>query len=448
MQPRANSKYRLYEGGRKEKFGILLVKDYPERPLKSTRRLKWWVKPIYDYIGAGFSDETRDYWSVGIDTKYGLMDMDTRQLVLPMIYRYPLYFNDAGTAITWRDYKAGVINLQGEEIVPFIYDDVWYLTELVPAVHIDRNGEERPYQRHKRIGYIGYNIDGTRQGYDLEGHPRELTEEEAENISWKPDLYYPEYSHLTIEELEDIIRKEYTAWREMGGGETFSHVWRRKPNQAIDEQEHKIHQLLVDRRRRMNEVWVDNKKNADRIKRVNDLLMRAVRKVIQLGNRTAKDLKWMEKVPCTYYHDIRIFIYPQWTNSTSDWDYTPDPSLSKAKQREKLSDEEADCHNHIWNIIAAMGSGMKEDGVALCFYHDMEGRDAPLTVKEATLDDGQTWAEGIDLPVYQDVYMTYPFHLLFHDNYEYSLEDLARINDFRVRVEVGLETKEQDRRRR
>ena len=61
-----------------------------------------------------------------------------------------------------------------------------------------------------------------------------------------------------------------------------------------------------------------------------------------------------------------------------------------------------------------------------------------------TGDDGQSWEECIHFPAYQDEYFTMPFHHLYCDQFDFSLEDLCNINDFRVNVNVHLITKEQD----
>lgn len=128
-------------------------------------------------------------------------------------------------------------------------------------------------------------------------------------------------------------------------------------------------------------------------------------------------------------------------------DYKPAEGLSKKKERERLIEQEyKEADSHVWNIIAAMGNGMREDGVALCFDHTSWDGDDNWNYKDLIMDDGQTWNEGIRYPAYQDVYFTYPFHNLFFEAYNYSFEDLCNINDFRVNVEVKLETKEQSRR--
>ncbi|MGM9776825.1 MAG: hypothetical protein ACI3ZD_00610 [Prevotella sp.] len=66
-----------------------------------------------------------------------------------------------------------------------------------------------------------------------------------------------EVENMTLEELENRIRKEYILLLELG-----------------------------------------NVENAKRIGRTNRLLMRAVSKAIKLGKKTSKSLQWMEKGSC------------------------------------------------------------------------------------------------------------------------------------------------------
>ena len=61
------------------------------------------------------------------------------------------------------------------------------------------------------------------------------------------------------------------------------------------------------------------------------------------------------------------------------------------------------------------------------------------------MDDGESWDEGIRYPIYMDVYFTHPFHQLYFDNYYYANTDIVNINDFRIKVDVRLETKEMDK---
>lgn len=206
--------------------------------------------------------------------------------------------------------------------------------------------------------------------------------------------------------------------------------------------------LVCDRRRMMNSTWVHNLENAKRISRVNDLLMRAVRKAIKLGAKTTKSLQWMEKVPNTCQYKVEVCVHPLWQNSKSDYRYER-KYISSSKELDRLIDDEDNLAPiHIWNIISAVGRWDKWEGKSHCFLKSAdEYHKGAWNVLSLIGDDGQTWDEGLHYPAYQDVYFTKPFHYLYFDNFCYSLEDLCNINDFRVNVNVRLETREQDRPR-
>ena len=76
-----------------------------------------------------------------------------------------------------------------------------------------------------------------------------------------------------------------------------------------------------------------------------------------------------------------------------------------------------------------------------CEYQTEDWDDINLLLGE----DGRTWDESIHYPAYQAQYFLMPFHHLYCDLFQYSLEDLCNINDFRVNVEVRLVTREQDK---
>lgn len=196
----------------------------------------------------------------------------------------------------------------------------------------------------------------------------------------------------------------------------------------------------------MNQGWVHNVENAHRIGRTNRLLMRAVEKAVQLGKRTAKSLQWMEKVSHTESYYVEVTIHPEWQDSRSDLRYERKYESAK-KENDRLDDENCElADTHIWNIIATMGGGPKREGISLCFSQSADEYDSDFwDVRKMTLDDGQSWDENIHFPAYQDEYFTHPFHALYCDYFKYSFEDLCNINDFRVNVDVNLETREQDK---
>lgn len=85
--------------------------------------------------------------------------------------------------------------------------------------------------------------------------------------------------------------------------------------------------------------------------------------------------------------------------------------------------------------------------MTLCFDHTAWEPDDKWNYKELIMDDGMTWDEGIRFPAYRASISRTPSINSF-DGYDYSMEDLCNINDFRVNVAVKLVTKEQGRRRK
>ena len=208
--------------------------------------------------------------------------------------------------------------------------------------------------------------------------------------------------------------------------------------------------LLDDRRRMMNRTWVHNVENAERIGRMNDLLMRTVHKAIQLGKRATKSLEWMEKVRNLESYYVEVYVYPMWQNSQSDLRYER-KFENDEEEEERLIDEEDNMkHTHIWNIIAHMGQinihrGDDDRNVTACFSN-MGDIYVPEEWNERDLvgEDGRTWDELIHYPAYQNQYFLMPFHHLYCDLYSYSFEDLCNINDFRITIDLQFATREQD----
>ena len=419
--------------------------------VKKANSKDWWIKPIYDAIQGQGLDTCREAVWVKKDGRFGFLDVIEKKEVVPCEYGFPIYFVYSGYAEAWKDYKAGVIDRNGKVVVPIIYDELQgrYETVDVPDEEkhtiILEDGTEKkvgPNARHVFRGFAGFTNDGKAQAYDENMQPCEFADWEK---YWFDDDYQwcePENATRSAEEIEERIREEYVRWRKMAGGMPYTHACHIDSDEA-DEQRQKVINLVYDRRYKMNKSWVHNKENADRIMRTNNLLNRAVEKAVRLGRKTAKYVEWMNKVPNLdgYCYETEVFVYPQWTNSKSEVGYKS--VLSKSKERDKLIEEENDCHNHIWNIIAAMNDCFKVDGVGACFYHSATSGDAKeWNLKELLMDDGQSWDELIHYPAYMDCYFLVPFHHLYCDLYNYAFEDLARMNDFRVRVNVKLETKE------
>lgn len=245
-----------------------------------------------------------------------------------------------------------------------------------------------------------------------------------------------------LSSLEERIVKEYHKLRDMGFTPRDRHS---RNDDAENKQYWVVVDLLLERRRLMNSVWEHTPENAKRLARTNDLLMAASRKAWEQGKRTFESMKWMNEVENQYMFSVEVFVYPQWDNRKSDWRYVPDANRTPEEEEEFLLDETCNndpFENHVWNIITQLGElNYNKDGIASCFHtYDMEGKWPSF--EDATLDDGQSWNEGMEQEVYDSIYFTYPWHLLFHDGYEFSFEDLANLNDFRVDVQVFFESKE------
>lgn len=386
--------------------------------------------------------------------RYGARWSETGEVAIPAEYGRALYFNERGFAVAWKDYKAGVIDDKNNIRIPFIYDDICDRFTFVPNENrrkiIDKYGEEHlvgPNKIYVSRGYACFTNEGEEQAYDIDCNPCEFDEEDAQHMHLDYEWRVPENANRTVEEIEQALKEDFRKLQELQCNDDYRRPYRHGTSEEIDRLVNVVEGHIHDRRYKMNQSWVHNPENAKRISRTNDLLMHAVKKAVKLGKKTQESLRWMNDVPNNYHFVIRVYIHPQWDNDKSDFDYKPMEGLSKKKEQDRLVDQmENEADNHVWNIIAAMGRGYREDGVALCFYHVARDGDDKWNYKELIMDDGQSWDEGIRFPAYQDVYFTNPFHLLYFDAYNYSFEDLCNINDFRVNVEVKLETKEQSRR--
>lgn len=367
---------------------------------------EWIVPPAYDEAGDAWRG-LRVWIKKG--NKYGLLNLESGQEEIPCEYGFPPYLSKEGLAILWKDHKAGVVNLRNEVIIPFIYD---YLVRRFRAP------EE---------GFVGSIGDGELICMNIKGERSEFSEEELERISYDwMEKEYPDYVQKTVDEIEEEIKELHQEWSV----------------NKDDELKERIDQLLTIRARRLNKKWKHTPENAKRIDRVNTLLMRAVKRAMTLGKRTAQSLDWMRRTRNDFY-SVCVFVYPFWDNRYSEWKDTP---IEKAS-RKVLDDEECNqSPHHIWNIIVDMGSCFREDNKGVCFVHSASSSDPEdWDWTSAVMDDGQSWDEGIHFPVYQDVYFLYPWHLLYWETYDFALEDLARLNDFRVEVKVSFEVKVKDK---
>lgn len=441
---------RVYEkcyAKRKHLFGI-----------KVAGEKGWYVEPCFEELGTRkyVTDDVPEVWFKQ-NGRYGLYNVGERRVVLPAVYGFPFDFGSKGEyATVWKDYKAGVIDRQGNEVVPIIYDEIEARTECITipneqrrevtlddgtVIHID------PKYRLEFRGYACFTNDGCSQAYDENCQPCEFCDWEAPRMNRKPEYDNKEAETMTIAELECLIQREYIHLLEMGYQSGNTYHFFDEHRKRMDEQEERVNSLIVDRRTKMDQSWVHNVENAHRVGRTNRLLMRAVEKAVRLGKRASKSLRWMEKVSHTENYDVEVTIHPEWQDSQSDLRYVP-KYKSSGKEIDRLDDENCElADTHIWNIIAAMGGGPKREGISLCFSQSTGEYSSDFwDVRELTLDDGQSWDEGIHFPAYQDEYFTHPFHALYLDYFNYSFEDLCNINDFRVNVDVRLETREQEKK--
>ena len=395
---------------------------------------EWLVAPMFEQLGMEeWANETDATWFKR-GGKYGYYSITERRVVIPAIYSCPPFFTGKGYAVTWKDYKAGVINIKGETLIPFIYDDI----EI-------RCQNANPDCHGIFCGYACFTNEGGVQAYDSACRPDEFCDWEKEQQSHQPEYANRDTEAMTLEELEDRIRKEYILLLELGYEHPKKWTFSKEHREKIDEQEQTVKSLIRDRKIKMDSSWEHHVENAKRIGRTNKLLMRAVRKAIKLGKKASKSLQWMEKVSNTAHYEVEVYVHPEWQDSRSDLRYER-RFKSAAKENDRLIDEEDNlAETHIWNIIATLGGYMKFNGTGSCFEASAYGyKPGYWNERDMIGDEGQSWDECIHYPAYQDEYFTMPFHHLYCDDFIYSFEDLCNINDFRVNVIVHLVTKEQD----
>lgn len=400
----------------------------------------WHIKPQFEGIGIkdeGTADETVWFKQQG---KYGYYHICEGRILIPAMYGCPLFFNANGQAIAWKDYKTGVINLENQILIPLIYDNLNIRHRCIPIPE-----EENKYKKDF-IGYVCFTNEGAAQAYDENCQPTKFKDWEMELLNKETEYDNPDVEGMSLTELEERIKKEYVTLIEQGYPNYTDKVWSQEHCDKVDAQEKKVRSLLADRQRMMNRSFVHNMENAKRIKRTNDLLMRAIRKAIKLGKKTSKSLQWMEKVSHTTHYEIGIYVYPKWKNSKSELGYErKHKSSTKENQRLKAEFDNYE-GTHIWNIIAALASGSNYyEPHSCCDYWVSKFSPDDWDEHKITMDDGVSWDEGMHYPVYQDVYFTYPWYCLHNHHFLYSFEDLCNINDFLVNVEVQFVAREQDR---
>lgn len=404
----------------------------------------WFVEPSFEELGlSDFCGDNKNKTWFKKNGNYGWYNIEDRIVLITAEYAFPLYFNQNGYAITWKNYKAGVVDIEGNEVIPFVYDNI-----VSRWQHIDITEDDKVCPTAKDVfrGFVCFTDEGNEQFYDEQCKPSYCQEWEHDRFTNIPKFDNREVENMTIEELEDLIKKEYIRLIELGYEHHHKWVMSKEHNDLIRAQEYKVESLIRDRRMMMNRSWVHNRENAERIGRLNNLLMRAVHKGIKLAKRTSRSLQWMQKTPNSECYEVEVYIYPYWQNSKSDLRYECRFKSSVKEQERLIDDEDNVSETHIWNIIADLGKGYKRLCKASCFeesFDDYEHDD--WNERRMIGDDGQTWDECIHFPAYQDVYFTRPFHHLYLDLFDYSFEDLCNINDFRVNINVRLQTREQDK---
>lgn len=446
MKEDTEVRYAKVYDKRTKLFGIKLVSGEGE----------WYIEPCFEQLGLdplmlGTLQSEGWYKQNG---HYGYYNLREKRVVVAAEYGFPLYFNSNGYACTWKDYKTGVIDKEGKVLIPFEYDEIrerWQSEEIPEEERrtvTDEDGKKiKVGPSFNRIfqGYACFTNEGGKQAYDENCKPSDFEDWEQERLNYIPEFDNKEVEDMTVEELEGLIREEYVKLIELGYEHPRKWTMSREHHEKINTQEEKVQSLITDRRLKMNRGWVHNHENAQRIGRMNDLLMRAVRKGIKLAKRTSKSLEWMEKVSNSTEYSVDVYIYPEWQNSQSDYRYERKYKPSSKEQDRLIDDEDNLSDTHIWNIIANLGKGGKRNGKAVCFDKSFDDyKHDSWNEREMIGDDGQSWTECIHFPAYQDVYFTMPFHHLYLDLFDYSMEDLCNINDFRVNIDVKLQTREQD----
>lgn len=101
---RGETKYAKALDKRKKLYGI-----------KREGEKGWHMEPQFENLGMmdWYTSDTKDVW-YRQNGRYGLLDVAAKRVVIPAIYGFPLFFNEKGHSIAWRDYKAGVIDREGE----------------------------------------------------------------------------------------------------------------------------------------------------------------------------------------------------------------------------------------------------------------------------------------------------------------------------------------------
>lgn len=105
------------------------------------------------------------------------------------------------------------------------------------------------------------------QAYDSACRPDEFYDWEKELQSHQPEYANRDTEAMTLEELEDRIRKEYILLLELGYEHPKKWTFSKEHREKIDEQEQKVKSLIRDRKIKMDSSWEHHVENAKRIGR-------------------------------------------------------------------------------------------------------------------------------------------------------------------------------------
>lgn len=355
------------------------------------------LPPTYEWIGE-LDDETT--W-IKRKEGYGLLDCNTFKEVIPCQYANALYPDKLNQIIVWRDYKAGLIDMRQHTIIPIAYDAL----ELV-------NGEFYHGERGDQHYW-----------FDSKGYPIQETKELAAFI--QPQWAGEEELLLqcSLHELEERIISAYQCYVSSRAKEDYKETKR----------------LIEIRQFRMNKEWKHNTANVARIERVNNLLNDNIKEAVVTGQHMAESLAWMEQsADRSYCVDIRI--YPCWANDRSEIGYQP--LLEGEAEEERLCDQELDESGcHLWNIIRKIGKYETNDRLGhFCFFISRNTAEPECWAFEHCLcEDGQSYDQGLHRPIYQDIHFCWSWERLCWSNFNYALEDLARMNEFKIEIQVLID---------
>ena len=277
-------------------------------------------------------------------------------------------------AIVWDNYKAGVIDSTSNKIIiPIRFD------ELYERIEVFKHERGKPVQLPKLIGFACFTDEGEAVAYDIDGNIDEWREWEIPMVDTYDDI-----PDKPLSEIEEEITKRF----------------------SDGEERSTLLELLHQRIRLLNHDWHHTRENVMAISRINDMLNRAVKEALRMGEAAEKALSgnW----------SIRYEVYPEWNEG---------------------------CFQNTL-VELGMTSGIRD--YSPCF-DGWASNDRPgnWDFKSATLDDGDSWDEGgFSRPAYQDCYFVYPFQKLSNDNYALAFSDIITIKNFKINLLISKEASE------